>query len=98
MDIYGSDWFLSFNWQDGRNVCSKETISMNEQWKPTEEQNIGPVSRVSQVFIDELNELQEEIGCPDEFIYDFMEAIRNRWSPYSCHAQARRLKRENPDY
>ena len=28
----------------------------------------------------------------------FVEAIRNRWSPDSCHAQARKLKRENPDY
>ena len=48
-------------------------------------------------FIDELNELQEELECPDEFIYDFMEAIRNRWSPDSCHSQARNLKRKNPD-
>ena len=70
---------------------------MSEQWKPTEEQNTGPISRVSEFFIDELNELQEELECPDEFIYDFMGAIRNRWSPDSCHSQARKLKRENPD-
>ena len=30
---------------------------MSEKWKPTEEQNCGPVSRVSEFFIDELNEL-----------------------------------------
>ena len=70
---------------------------MSEKWKPTEEQNTGPISRVSEFFIDELNELQEELECPDEFIYDFMEAIRNRGSPDSCHSQARNLKRENPD-
>ena len=70
---------------------------MSEQWKPTEEQNTGPISRVSEFFIDELNELQEELQSPDEFIYDFMEAIRNRWSPDSCHNQARNLKRETPD-
>ena len=71
---------------------------MSEKWKPTKEQYIGPISRVSEFFIDELNELQEELQCTDEFIYDFMEAIRNRWSPDSCHAKARKLKRENPDY
>ena len=71
---------------------------MSDNWKPTEEQNIGPVSRFSEFFIDELNELQEELDCLDEFIYDFMEAIRNYWSPDSCHAQTRKLKRENPDY
>ena len=70
---------------------------MSEQWKPTEEQNTGPISRVSEFFIDELNELQEELNCPDDFIYDFIGAIRNRWSPDSCHSQARNFKRENPD-
>ena len=49
---------------------------MNDKWKPTEE----------------LNELQEELDCPDEFIYDFMEAIRNRWSPNGCHARVKKLK------
>ena len=71
---------------------------MNEKWKPTEEQKTGPISRVSEFFIDELNELQQELDCPDEFIYALMEAIRNCWSPDSCHAQARKLKRENPDF
>ena len=70
---------------------------MSEKWRSTEEQNTGPISRVAEFFIDELNELQEELGCPDEFIYDFMEAIRNRWSPYSCHSQSRKLKKENLD-
>ncbi len=69
---------------------------MIQQWKPTEEQNTGPIARVSEFFIDELNELQEELDCPDEFIYDLMEEIRNRWSPDSCHAQARKHKKENP--
>ncbi len=70
---------------------------MTEKWKPTDDQNRGPISRVSEFFIDELNELQEELDCPDEFIYDFMEAIRNRWSPESCHAKTRQNKRDNPD-
>ncbi len=71
---------------------------MNEQWKPTNEQNTGPISRVSEFFIDELNELQDELNCPDEFIYDLIEAIKNRWSSENCHAQARKIKRENPNF
>jgi len=71
---------------------------MSEKWKPTEEQNIGPISRVSESFIHELIELQEELDCPDEFIYDFMEAVRNHWSPDSCLSVVRQCRRENPDY
>ena len=70
---------------------------MSEKWIPTEEQNMGPISRVSEFFVDELNELQEELECPDDFIFDFMEAIRNRWSTESCYAQARKFKRKNPE-
>ncbi len=85
-------------WHNGSYIFPQEVIQMTAKWKSTEEQNTGPISRVTEFFIDELNELQEELDCPDEFIYDLMEAIRNRWSPDSCHAHARKLKRENSDY
>ncbi len=71
---------------------------MSEEWAPNEEQNSGPISRVAEFFIDELNELQEELNCPDEFIYNFLETLQSRWSPHSCHSQIRKLKKENPDY
>ena len=71
---------------------------MSEKWKPTEGQNNGPISRVAEFFIDELNELQEELDCPDEFIYDLLEAIRNRWSRESCHTAVRKQKRKKLDY
>ena len=61
------------------------------------EQNEGVVTRTVDFFLDELNELQEELGCPDEFIFDLLGAIRNRWSPESCHSRMRELKKENPD-
>ncbi len=70
---------------------------MTENWKPSDEQNRGPIARVSEFFIDELNELQEELNCPDEFIYDFMEAIRNQWLPESCHSKLRQNKRDSPE-
>ena len=70
---------------------------MTDKWKPTEDQQAGVISRVNEFFTDELNELQEALDCPDEFIYDFLEEIRNRWSPDSCHSKARQNKRDNPD-
>ena len=67
------------------------------KWKPSQDQQSGSIGRTFDFFIDELTELQEELVCPDEFIYDFLEVIRNRWSSDSCHSKARQHKRENPE-
>ena len=56
-----------------------------DKWKPTEEQQLGPITRTFDFFTDELNDLQEELNCPDDFIYNFLEVVRNQWSPDSCH-------------
>ena len=45
------------------------------KWNPCPEQQSGPISRTFDFFVDELTELQEELDCPDEFIYDFLEVI-----------------------
>ena len=66
-----------------------------DKWKPSKDQQSGSISRTFDFFIDELNELQIELDCPDEFIYDFLQLIRNRWSPDSCHSRARQHKRDN---
>tara|TARA_Y100001968_G_C19074776_1_gene580137 strand:- start:27 stop:242 length:216 start_codon:yes stop_codon:yes gene_type:complete len=68
-----------------------------ENWIPTEEQQSGSISSTFDFFIDELNELQNDLDCPDEFILDFLEVIRNRWLAESCHSKARQHKRENPN-
>ena len=66
------------------------------KWIPTQKQKSGLISRTFEFFIDELAELQDELGCPDEFIFDFLEVVKNRWSPDSCHSKARQHKRDNP--
>ena len=71
------------------------SLVMNK-WKPSQEQQSGPITRTFDFFIDELNELQEELDCPDEFIFDFLEVIRNQWSSDNCHSKARQHKRDNP--
>ena len=70
---------------------------MTKKWTPTEDQQAGVISRVNEFFTDELNELQEELNCTDEFIYDLLEEIQSRWSSESCHSKARQNKRDNPE-
>ena len=67
-----------------------------DKWIPSKKQKSGLISRTFEFFIDELAELQDELDCPDEFICDFLEVVKNRWSPDSCHSKARRHKRNNP--
>ena len=66
------------------------------KWIPSQKQKSGSISRTFEFFINELDELQEELDCPDEFICDFLEVIKNRWSLDSCHSMARLHKRDNP--
>ena len=62
-------------------------------WEPTNEQNFGIISSVYEFIKGELYELQEETGCPDTFIYDFIGKIQNEWHPESCHSLARNHKK-----
>ena len=66
------------------------------EWTPSQKQKSGLISRTFEFFIDELAELQEELDCPDEIICDFLEIVKNRWSPDGCHSKARQHKRDNP--
>ena len=66
------------------------------KWIPCQKQKSGLINRTFEFFIDELVELQDELDCPDEFICDFLEVVKNRWSPDSCHSKARQHKRDNP--
>ena len=68
------------------------------KWKPSQEQQSGSISRTFDFLIDELTELQEDLDCPDDFIYDFLDIIRNRWSSNSCHSRVRQHKRYNPSF
>ncbi len=65
-------------------------------WVPSDKQKSGPIAKTFNSFVDELCDLQDELDCPDKFIFEFLEIIRNRWSPDSCHAKARLHKRSNP--
>ena len=66
-----------------------------DKWIPSNEQKSGLINRTFEFFNDELAELQEELECPDDFICDFLDVIKNHWSPDSCHSKARQHKRDN---
>ena len=69
------------------------------KWNPSQVEQSGLISKTFELFNKELTELQEQLNCPDEFILDFLDVIKNRWSPDSCHSRARQHKRDNPsDY
>ena len=67
-----------------------------EKWIPSQKQKSGLISRKFEVFIDDLAKFQDELDCPDEFICDFLEVVKNRWSSDSFHSNARQHKRDNP--
>ena len=64
----------------------------NKKWAPSQEENIGIITSVYEFIKKELSELQEETGCPDSFIYDFIGKIQNEWHPESCHSIVRNKK------
>ena len=69
---------------------------MNEkEWNPTEEDNLGIITNIYDFIKGKLSELQEETGCPDSFIYNFVGSIQNEWHPDSCHSLVRNNKRIN---
>ena len=67
----------------------------NKNWTPTQEDNLGIITRVYKSIKEELYELQETTACPDSFIYDFIGRIQNEWNPKTCHSLVRNKKRIN---
>ena len=65
----------------------------NKKWAPSQEENFGLITSVYESIKEELSELQKETGCPDSFIYDFIENFQNEWHSESCHSIVRNLKK-----
>ena len=67
------------------------------KWIPSQKQQSTSISKAFEFFNYELAELQAELDCPDEFICEFLEVVKNHWSPESCHSRTRKHKRDNPN-
>ena len=68
------------------------------KWIPSQAQKSDLISRKFEYFNDKLTELQKDLDCPDEFICEFLDIVKNSWSPDSCHSKARQHKRDNPSF
>ena len=66
----------------------------NEKLSPSQEENLGVITNVYESINEDLLELQKKTGCPDSFIYDFIENIQNEWHPESCQSLVRNKKRK----
>ena len=67
----------------------------NKKWAPSKEENFEVITSVYESIKEELLELQKETGCPDSFIYDFIDKIQKEWHPESCHLIVRNKIRKN---
>ena len=74
---------------------SIQTPDMAKDWTPSDDQKEGPITRSYELVHEEMERLQNQLNCPDEFIYDFLEAIRDHYSPTSCFARIRQNKNQN---
>ena len=70
---------------------------MSQDWMPSDKQKEGPITNSYALVVEEMENLQNNLNCPDEFIYDFLEAIRDHYSPRSCFARIRNNKKSNVD-
>ena len=68
---------------------------MAKDWTPSDDQKDGLITRAYQLVHEEMEQLQNQLNCPDEFIYDFLEEIRDHYSPTSCFARIRKNKNHN---
>ena len=66
------------------------------KWIPSKSQQSGLISKTFELFNDELAEMQNQLDCPNDFICEFLDVVKNHWSPESCHSRARQHKKNNP--
>ena len=64
-------------------------------WVPSEENNFGPLSDSYRSITKELENLQDKLNCPDNFIYDFIGAIQKEWHPLSCKMKSKSFKNKS---
>ena len=67
----------------------------NSNWLPSKEDNMGAISESYYTITKELENLQNKINCPDNFIYKFLGAIQKEWNPVSCKMKAKNFKNKN---
>ncbi len=65
----------------------------NQKWQPTNYQKDRLISETKKYIEQKLNNLQEAIGCPNEFIFDFIKDIQQNWDPDSYKSKAEKVQK-----
>ena len=68
----------------------------NQKWEPTNYQKDRLISFTKKYIYQKLNDLQKELECPDEFIFDFIKDIQQEWDPDSYKSRAEKLQKYQP--
>ena len=64
----------------------------NQKWEPTNYQKDRLISFTKKYIYQKLNDLQKELECPNEFIFDLIKDIQEDWNPDSCKLKAENLQ------
>ena len=67
---------------------------INQNWKATNYQKDRHISSTKRYIKQKLDDLQIELECPNEFIYDFLKDIQQDWDPDSCKLKAQKLQEQ----
>ena len=65
---------------------------INHNWQATNYQKDRHISSNKKYIKQKLDELQKELECPNEFIYDFIKDIQQDWDPDSFKLKAQKLQ------
>ena len=65
----------------------------NQKWQPTNYQKERLISFSKKYILQKLNDLQKELECTDEFIFDFIKDIQKNWDPDSYKSKAKNLQK-----
>ena len=64
-----------------------------QNWQPTNYQKDRLISYTKKYIRQKLEELQKELKCPNEFVYDFIKDIQQDWDPDSCKLKSQKLQK-----
>ena len=64
-----------------------------QRWQPTNYQKERLISSTKNYITQKLEDLQRELECPDEFIFDFIKDIQKDWDPDSYKLKAKKLQK-----
>ena len=66
----------------------------NQNWQATNYQKDRLIANTKKYIKQKLDELQRELKCPNDFIYDFTKDIQKDWDPDSCKLKAQKLQKK----